>query len=71
MSKNINKINKIFEDFIETLEPDDITQSEELIKTEETSERPVQSYQHFVEFYLIPVSRVKHNDMLAGGVKIL
>ena len=41
MRENSNKINKIFEDFIETLEPDDITQSEELIKTEETSERPV------------------------------
>ena len=70
MRKNDENINLIFEDFIDTMDTDDITQSEELVQKDEVI-KPVQAYQHYVEFCLIPVSRKKHNDMLPGGVNIL
>lgn len=61
--------NRLFEDFIENLDREDIASSE--VDVEHENRRPVQSYLHFVEFRLIAVSNKNNRDMLLGGLNLI
>ena len=71
MRKNADNIyeNRLFEDFIEDLDQEDIASSE--VDVEQENRRPVQSYPHFVEFRLIAVSNKNNRDMLPGGLNLI
>lgn len=61
--------NRLFEEFIEDLDQEDIASGEVDVETED--KRPVQSYPHFVEFLLIAVSNKKSMDMVPAGLNLI
>ena len=71
MRQNANNTyrNRLFEEFIEDLDQEDIASGEVDVETED--KRPVQSYPHFVEFRLIAVSNKNNRDMLPGGLNLI
>lgn len=69
--KQENK-HRLFEDFLDDVPEEDISVDDTQADLDaESSNKPVQSYPHFVEWKVVAVSREKHMDMLAAGIRML
>lgn len=63
---------RLFEDFLDDVPEEEISIDDtQADLNAESSNKPVQSYPHFVEWQVVAVSREKHMDMLAAGIRML
>ena len=63
---------RLFEDFLDDVPEEEIASDETKADLEdEASNKPVQSYSHYVQWQVIPVNREKNMDMLSAGIRML
>lgn len=63
---------RLFEDFLDDVPEEEIASDETKADLEdEASNKPVQSYPHYVQWQVTPVHREKNMDMLSAGISML